>query len=786
MRKYTKGLNILLGVILLFGQSIIAQRISEDEAKTTALYWMQNMGLKDVKIHSLEEFLKEDIVSLYVIDVEPLGFIVLSADRNVEPVLAFSTESNATIETFNPSAIKWIRAYGDFVFDQIKNHIYDPHAQLIWQQLLQKQYSFKGKSVNPLVMTKWDQGVFYNTDCPVDYAGPDGHALTGCVATAMAQVMKYHNFPEHGTGEHSYVHPVYGTLSANFGETTYGWNNMPNSCYNYNDDVAQLMSHCGIGTNMNYGPSGSGTSMEYSTYALKNFFNYHYSAQLRHKDNVSNDTWIEMLKEELDNSRPVLYAGFSGYGGHAFVCDGYNNSNLFHFNWGWGGSSDGYFSVTDVNGFNSNQQIVTPLFPGSESGPHLIIKSTLSNLTPNPVVNGQSMALPLQIINVGTDWEGCVVLTLCEPDGTEVAELDEKFLLMQPGVQKTAIFHVDEINYPEGDYLLYVKYKTNCSETAMLVDPGEFVNPYAMHIINAGVDYAPVLSSPVSGQPNVEYEGMMVKTNNWKKADFQIIYTDFNGDEPTAKKLLLSEDNGSSYETYIMNQNNSTIATGRRYYKRIDFGGDPATYAGKKYKFHFEDNEFPATGEQDIEYCIPFLTDNQSPNSIDLGETANLKIKYHHEDGAFPEIALVWVKSPTGNWQSYSMNEGNGNIEEGKEFENLLTANETGVWQYKFDFMGGKTLALGSGKIYTFSVLPNGVSENSTPDLHVYPNPVQNILYVETEVSWIYEIYNSIGEKILHNQLINNNFIDMSSLSKGVYFIRFSSAGKTICQKIVK
>jgi hypothetical protein len=209
------------------------------------------------------------------------------------------------------------------------------------------------------------------------------------VATAMAQVMKFWNYPTTGTGFHSYNHSKYGTLNANFGSTTYNWANMPNQLTSSSSSeqktaVATLMYHCGVSVDMDYDVSANGGSGAYvisstppkthcAEYALKTYFGYKSTLQGIQKNDYTQTQWINLLKTELDASRPVLYAGF-GDGGHCFIADGYNNNNYFHFNWGWSGSCDGYFALNALNPesggigsgagtYNNGQQAVIGIEP---------------------------------------------------------------------------------------------------------------------------------------------------------------------------------------------------------------------------------------------------------------------------------------------------------------------------------------------------------------------------------------------------------------------------------------
>ncbi len=246
----------------------------------------------------------------------------------------------------------------------------------------------KKAGVTPLCQTTWDQSPYYNALCPYDNSASE-RTVTGCVATAMAQVMKFWNFPATGTGYHSYNHDTYGTLSANFGSSTYNWTSMPNNVSSNNSAVATLMYHCGVSVDMNYGVGSTGGSGAYvisnaspvtncTEYALKNYFGYKSTLQGVEKDNYTQTQWVNLMKTELDAGRPVIYAGFGSGGGHCFVNDGYDINSFFHFNWGWSGSYNGFFVITALNpggvgtgggtgGFNNNHQAVIGIEPSSGS-----------------------------------------------------------------------------------------------------------------------------------------------------------------------------------------------------------------------------------------------------------------------------------------------------------------------------------------------------------------------------------------------------------------------------------
>lgn len=204
--------------------------------------------------------------------------------------------------------------------------------------------------VEPLVTTKWNQDAPFNNFAP-EYTDDNNNTqrcATGCAATAMAQIMKFHNWPEQGVGHYSYEHQSFGTISSNFSEHVYDWTNMIDRYNNgeYSnvqaDAVALLMKDCGVSLNMNYGPV-SGASIYSYTPAFKNYFRY--SSRTVNRSGCETAEFTKIITDELQAGRPIIYCGTGEDGGHAFVVDGYDTNYFLHVNWGWGGYSDGYFDM---------------------------------------------------------------------------------------------------------------------------------------------------------------------------------------------------------------------------------------------------------------------------------------------------------------------------------------------------------------------------------------------------------------------------------------------------------
>ena len=364
-------LLILLSFAVL-GQAFsqVAERIGENRAFQIAKAFVKS----ETRFQSAELQLVS-ASDLFIYNIGSQGFVIVSGNTVLPPVVGYSDQGNFPDMNDAPENFRsWIQRYGEMIAFAETNHLQpEANIQLQWDEAAQGVFGSRdAQTVNPLVSTHWNQDCYYNEYCPEapGYGwggwggGPCDHAYAGCVACAMAQVMKYWDYPTTGFGSHSYIHSEYGEQSANFAATTYHWDDMPNEVWSHNDPVATLMYHCGVSVNMNYGPNGSGAQSADVETAMRSYFGY-CGAKYRQKSSYQEEAWIAMLKFELDQAHPLYYSGANGDSGHAFVCDGYDNNDLMHFNFGWSGSGDGNYSTYDVNGFNQGQAVVGNLFPVS-------------------------------------------------------------------------------------------------------------------------------------------------------------------------------------------------------------------------------------------------------------------------------------------------------------------------------------------------------------------------------------------------------------------------------------
>ena len=280
----------------------------------------------------------------YVFALQPRGFVIVAADDRVQPILGYSYDNNFAVANMPDHVRGWLSGYEEQIEAVVKQNA-APEAETTtkWSRLKsgQSMSTRSGESVGPLLTTQWDQWWPYNALCP------DG-TPTGCTATATAQIMNYWQWPAKGVGYYSYEpRSGIGTQSAWFNETYYQWDSMD---VNHVDAISTLLYHVAVSMEMNFSSEGSGAFLDFANNRIKQFFNYSDSSFFVYRQNYSNPTWYYMLRNELLNGKPILYQGYNinHKVGHAFVLDGFDENNYFHCNFGWSGSNDGYYSVSNL------------------------------------------------------------------------------------------------------------------------------------------------------------------------------------------------------------------------------------------------------------------------------------------------------------------------------------------------------------------------------------------------------------------------------------------------------
>ena len=306
----------------------------------------------------------------YVFDTRS-GYMVVSADDVAAPLLGYADEGSFDAANIPDNLRYWLESYASEIAWARDNGVEPARS---------RASRADRAPIAPLVKTQWNQGSPYNNYCPI-YNG--SRSVTGCVATAMAQVMKYYNYPAKGTGSHSYTTKTLKiSQSMDFSSTSFRWTSMADSYGSFSSTsqknaVATLMHACGVSVDMDYTPNESGAPSMNVASALANYFGYDKGVRYLMRDYYGMAEWEELVYNQLVEFGPVQYSGSNTSAGHSFVCDGYSADGYFHFNWGWGGMSDGYFLLTALDptsqgiggstaGYNSGQDIIANVATSGE------------------------------------------------------------------------------------------------------------------------------------------------------------------------------------------------------------------------------------------------------------------------------------------------------------------------------------------------------------------------------------------------------------------------------------
>ena len=365
----------------------------------------------------------------FVFENEAGGFVIVAGDDVAYPILGYSNDANINASNIPSSVKAWLDSYALEIQTAVDSGaVQSEEVMTAWNNI--ESYSNAAVIVSPLILTRWNQTPYYNDLCPMDN-NRNERTVTGCVATAMAQVLKYWEYPVTGNGSYSYSH-THGEQSADFANTTYDWNNMPLELSASSSDiqkaaVAQLMYHCGVSVEMDYGVASTGGSGAFTIssrsnsthcaeYALREYWGYKPTLQGLQKDKYKDEEWKKMLKDDLKAGRPIIYSGF-GDGGHCFVCDGYNEDDYFHFNWGWGGLYDGYFKLNALapgtggtgsggGSYNNDQQAIFGLEPllsldSDDSDKSLQLASTIS-ISSSEIAYKEGFSVSASVKNTGS------------------------------------------------------------------------------------------------------------------------------------------------------------------------------------------------------------------------------------------------------------------------------------------------------------------------------------------------------------------------------------------------
>jgi hypothetical protein len=380
-QTHMKKLSLSLAFIAVALINVMASKVEIETARTAAAHFIAGIPgfslTSDLQLIQTKYASDQQAAYYVFVPSGSEGFIIISAEDALTPVLGYSASGTFSLENTNSNFEGFMQHFADQVsFAREHNLNSSSDVAAAWQHCLHSPTNSRQPltTVDPLLICMWNQDYPYNAYCPESDAGPGGHVYAGCVATAMSMIMQYYRYPAHGTGSHSYYLPPYGALSANFENTYYNWDAMLNSVGTNSgmaiNAVAELQYHCGVAVNMDYGADGSGAQSTKAAFAIKTYFGYSSSAAFIDKADYSSTNWENMIISSLNEKKPLYYSGFTPppTEGHAFVLDGYQQpgtGNYFHFNFGWSGYQNGFYTLADVNGFYVDEGMITNFYPAS-------------------------------------------------------------------------------------------------------------------------------------------------------------------------------------------------------------------------------------------------------------------------------------------------------------------------------------------------------------------------------------------------------------------------------------
>jgi len=439
--KTSQCIKVIWFFLLLSGP-VWAKQITQTEAQKVALQIVNSRSELKNHISSLELVYEctdqaalksgtgdKAVTYYYVYNAgENNGFVIIAGDDIAYPVIGYSNTGSYDKKHLPANFVSWMEGIQSGIRHAIENEL-SPSEQTekAWKSFLSGNgpEPHSTRSVSGLIQTKWGQDEPYNNLCPPYRSGVK--SVTGCVATVMAQLMKYHRYPQRGKGKTEAYTTETNKISIpaiDLSVVQYNWSNMTN-VYTTNSSqaeknaVATIMYHCGAAVQMDYGEE-SGAYIDDAALAMIEHFNYDAGMQMKSKSHYSDNEWTGMLRAEFDAGRPVYYSGSGNRGGHAFICDGYDLYGLFSFNWGWEGYMNGYFNINGIE-FNRNNTILIGIKPNEGGTPKYEMKlrsGTELTSSKSNVKRGETFTVSANFCNAGlVDFTGSYGVVLLDNNG---------------------------------------------------------------------------------------------------------------------------------------------------------------------------------------------------------------------------------------------------------------------------------------------------------------------------------------------------------------------------------
>ena len=850
MRKIT---FIIVSLLLLATNVYTKQRTESEALNLASAFYQQSSGfkLKAAGNQSLQlaytsmrpSYSTGKEANYYVYNIgENAGFVIISGDDRAKSILGYSDNGSFDINVIPENFRAWLNFYQSELEALAKQpESISSNDNTLSLSYFQQNKAFAGSIAPLLGGIKWDQGMPYNDLCPAVSGGPGGNAVTGCVATAMAQVMKYYQWPVKGAGSNGYTTTTLNIMipAVDFSQTTYDWANMTNT-YNTSsttaqkDAVATLMYHCGVAVNMDYGLS-SGASSYNMVNAMINNFGYDANAQRYMRDYHTKAEWEDMIKSELNAQRPVLYDGQSSGGGHQFVCDGYDTNGLYHFNWGWSGMSDGYFELSALNpgalgagggsgGYNSNQGIALGIQKPDVNSQYSNIFYMQKPLEASASTVGRNNSFGIKafdMYNYGVNaFTGYLGVALYDLSNNLVAVLIQGSVNnLSPLYGWSTFDSFSSMTVPSsvanGNYKIYYVYKSTLVTQDWQIVRGKVGTP---GYLNAEVTSTNVnFSTPTNVQPVLSLNSLSVTGNLYQDKLGRVVakITNTGGEYNSYLAILLQlKSNSSVYQFVTMDPVN--IATGET--KEFELSGKVTMTPGDYYLAAMYD---PANNraQSSITFnsvgsaiSVSVLPTPAAPNltlasKIAFADNNNvyknsgvLTAVFNNSGGLFDGQVIAFVFPVIGGTSLDYYGPINPIIDNGEtqiiHFSGSLDLPvpvEYRIIVYSRNTTTSSWIQLPGGNndirftlVEDLTVSPGLVQEAGAS---LYPNPVIDKLYLKTEdiVKHI-SIFDIFGKIVISFEANINGeiMIPVEKLSSGTYILRLETYKGMHTQKFIK
>lgn len=775
----------------------------------------------------------------YVFNIGDTGFVIIAGDDHYRPVIGYSEEGIFDPDDMAPALVDYLEGVRQGVMEAAAAPAAQPAVAADWAMLEKTGRMVSrhgGREDEYLVETKWNQNYPYNYFCPEGAGGPGGHCYAGCVATAAAQLMRYWSHPIQGQGSHTYYpedHPEYGPLTANFGETTYDWANMPNSISSSSpieqiEAVALLIYHAGVSVDMNYRPSSSGAVTGLLCQTMPAYFFYTDQMANLYREEYTHEEYMQLIIKAIDMNWPMVHRG----GGHAYVLDGYNDNDMVHFNWGWSGSSDGWFNI-DEHGYTEGESVIYNYVPAEiyAATPNMptdlnVVASTDGTLSAaltwkNPMITltNQNLAAIDQIV---VERNGQVVYTEDNPTpGAEMSIVDETVPYYD--VFDYAVYAV--VNGQRGASAVAEKvlvsptcnWKIIMQSSAFQGWNGGYVILYS----GTGKEICRLTttnSSPQSvefavpvGQVSFGWSRPRNNVNNVtiiiKDSENNTMYTYQGNTSGLTEGILLEANNGCGNELNVQAPYNLRAATEAGDATLTwEMSGDEPEYGYLVYRDEQRiamviGGESRMYVDEDLTaghcYTVTALglggeTEHSNETCASAGDCMGASDFDYEYVGENYKIKLSWtrpeVSTGLSGYYLYRKFGEEGTYEKIKQLGASATvytdntANVQGDYYYRlYAYYGGidctsapASLKDDPTKFYLkVYYSPTEVDENQASALKLYPNPAQQSLSLEAEGMTHMEVYDVLGQLVYQQDAESNKLtLNVSDWTEGLYFVK--------------